>query len=224
MHLVHGCGDYVDHAPVGCHLDEAANLYNPFNGSGVASERVLDPMAQPAEFASGIAEGRVNISIIENCRACVLRQNNFYTQRPPCPNTHSEAFTFVRVVKVIPHPTDQGVQWGAYVENWVATRGDPACCYFSDPWWACKTMQKNTRYNNNLTIYNQTWCYEKSALSEFQDTVDLTQNWRKPSQGWNKAFNGDPTHVIKRGITKRNQSKLRTYVMRWIEQADDLYS
>jgi hypothetical protein len=223
VELVHGAGDYADHAAVGCQLVAAANIYNPFHGSAVSLDRVPDPMERPAEFANAVADGRINTNIIENCRACVLRVNHFYLQRPPCPNSHSQAFTLVKVVKIIPDTDHPEVQWGAYVELWeLATRGNPDCCYFSDPWWACATMQHNTRYNTSISIYNQTWCYEKSELSEFQDGVDLTNRWQKP-KGWNKQFNGDPAHVTKRSIVKKDQAKLRTYVMRWADQAADMH-
>jgi hypothetical protein len=219
MTLLHNEGGYKDHPPAGSPAGPL-NLYNPCRGSlSSALTPVANPQVDPAAFNRQIRAGRININHTENCQACELRPNKFYCQRPPHPNTHKEDFTLVRVVRVIMDPDHPTVQWGAFVEFWeLATLGADDCSFFEDPWWMSARHGSNQHYNDKLSVFRQTWCYETSELSDFQDEVAMAE-WTKP-KNWNKTYSMPMNQV--RGITRKRVSKsnrtvqkLQTYCQRW---------
>jgi hypothetical protein len=197
------------------------NLFDPFSGSAASAAAPLDGMRNPIAFASAVAEGLIDTSNRENVQACVLRENEFYLQRPPHPNTYHEAFRLVKVIKCIPSEEEgqEDTQYGAWVQTWQLGTQDTDTlnrCFFTDPWWANSKNPSQCPYNNNLAIGLQTWAYTKSALSEFQVALKM-KKWKTP-KGWQGDLVGGKKAafgVEKKALCMGEVAKVRAFIMRW---------
>jgi hypothetical protein len=184
-------------------------------------------MRNPQQFAQEVADGNINLQVVENVQACFLRVGQFYLQRPAA--LGGAPFELVKVVKV--HMEQDGkTQMGAWVHPWeVSTTGDDVD-YFVDPWHASSDHKDSQRYNPAKPMHLQgaTWTYPLSALEEFQDEVPMKKRWIKPSGFTKRMRSVDRVH--KRSIVTRSIPKVRNFTHRWnedeegVDNADDDYN
>lgn len=180
-----------------------------------------DGMRDPASFQAALDRGLVDQYHVHNVQACILKKDKFYVQRPHPEDT--EPFRIVKVVRVIPDPQDDSIQWGAWVQRWECAV-DPSedRDYFRDPYHGVqKTPQQFN--NSNGDFGQQRWTFDRCPLTAFQDYVDMTKKWTRPRQ-WDKLFTGGAQQahgVLRRGINQQKSAKvIRNHVLRW-QRADD---
>ena len=158
---------------------DSGNLFLDDGHDGAGGFGRPDPFVNAQDFSEAIEAGAINLKHVENCHACVLKVGSFYIQRPSSGSDHQ--LNVVCVKKIIYCDGGSPLQWGAWTQAWeLATSGDEAACFISDPWVASALQRDGQRYDASKDMSNQGWTYEISALAEFQDEVTMNTQWTKP--------------------------------------------
>jgi hypothetical protein len=213
MAYLYGEGQYVDLAPAPIHEDAVdPNLFDDDHILTDLQDLRPNGMLDPSAFQRDVDEGRINLQLVENVRACILKVGSFYLQRPA---SLGIPFNLMKVVKI--HYNADETQWGAWVHPWeISTTGDDVD-YFTDPWHQSGAHKAAVRYNPKRAMNCQSvnWTYPMCLLSEFQDEVVMNKEWLKP-KGWKKTVIAG-WGVKKRNIRDTDRPRIRNFTHRWSE-------